>query len=442
MRNIFYALILSFIPWLTIAQGINFEKGTFNEALAKAKVENKLLFIDGYAVWCAPCKKMDKTVFLEKEVGAYFNKNFIALKVDVERGEGPFLKKKYDIEGLPGYVFIDGNGHVVYRFSSAMPTAKFMKEVQRAVLYSKDLNSIGRLAERYETEKDDEKVVGLYLEKLKESKSKNYVDVLEHYLNIQKNIKESSKEMVVLLANHSNEVIFGGKADEIFQRNYGSDAWKLYVRKDIREKYQRLKRRMVQNTTNYAIVKRDTTILEKAIENAATVGYKTGKSQRNRTYTYYYYQTGNGEKYKKMVKIDNELFIKSINVKKRRNHYLNWQKRKKAGEKKALRSRPYSIRLSQNVSSMVYSYANFVKTAKEKEDVLRWMKVAYDIIPGDAKIMSEYANILYLFGNDKPQAIKLKEEAYRIAVKEGVKTKDAMRLDLNVMRKGKIINLK
>lgn len=442
MKNIFNVLILSFVPLWMMSQGISFEKGTFNDALSKAKAENKLLFIDGYAVWCGPCKKMDKTVFVEEEVGQYFDGNLIALKVDVERGEGPSIKEKYDIQGLPGYVFIDGDGHVVYRFSSAMPTDKFMEQVELAVTYSKDLNSVGRLAERYESEKNDEKFVALYLDKLKESKSKNYVDVLEHYLNIQKSITEPSKEMVVLLAKHSNEIIFGGRADKIIQRNYGSDDWKLYVRKDIREKYQGLKRKMVNNTTNYAIVKKDTTILELAIESAGKVGLKSGEAQRSRTYTYYYLQTENGEKYKKMVKKDNEKFIESIDVEKTRDHYLNWIKRKAAGEKKALRSRPNSVRLSQNVSAMVYSYVQFVRTDKEKEDVLRWMKVAYDIIPGDAKTMSDYANVLYLFDSNKTRAISIKEEAYQIAVKEGAKSKDVIRLDLNAMKEGKTINIR
>ena len=55
------------------ANGIKFFKGTFSEALVKAKQENKILFVDFYAVWCVPCKKMAKTVFTQEEVGKYFN---------------------------------------------------------------------------------------------------------------------------------------------------------------------------------------------------------------------------------------------------------------------------------------------------------------------------------------------------------------------------------
>ena len=87
MKKIYSLILLLAAPMLLLAQGITFEHGTLEQALAKAKAENKLVFIDGYAVWCGPCKHMAKTVFLEDTVGKYFDENFVALKVDVERGD-------------------------------------------------------------------------------------------------------------------------------------------------------------------------------------------------------------------------------------------------------------------------------------------------------------------------------------------------------------------
>ena len=63
------------------ASGITFFKGTFGEALAKARQENKPLFVDFYAVWCVPCKKMAQNVFTQEEVGKYFNAHFISLPI-------------------------------------------------------------------------------------------------------------------------------------------------------------------------------------------------------------------------------------------------------------------------------------------------------------------------------------------------------------------------
>lgn len=443
MKRICNVLLLLLTPYLLSAQGINFENSSLQEALQKAKAENKLLFIDGYATWCGPCKRMDRTVFVDREVGRFFDEHLVAMKVDVEKGEGPEIKRKYGITGLPGYVFLNGDGFVMYRFSSAMSKEAFMEKVNHALELTKDENNIGRLTERYQSEKGDEQFVRLYLDKLKKSNSTNYTDVLENYLSIQKSIPESSKEMVMLLADHSEEIVFGGHADDIIQRNYGTDAWKLYVRKDIREAYQKLPKRMIENTTDYAVYKKDTTILEMVLERAADNHLvKVDEKQRNRVYTFYYEQVGEGEKYKALVHEDNVAFIESIDVEDLRTYYQDWKVRKANGEPKAQYSRPHAVRRSQEVASMVFRYAKFVKTEEEKNEVISWMKVAYDIIPGDANIMSQYANILYTFGKDQKEAIKIKQQAYKIVKKEGGKQITSIKQELASMKKGEKISLK
>ena len=64
--------------------GIRFFKGTFAEALAEAQRQNKPLFVDFYATWCVPCKKMEKTIFTQPEVGKFFNEKFVNLQMDAE----------------------------------------------------------------------------------------------------------------------------------------------------------------------------------------------------------------------------------------------------------------------------------------------------------------------------------------------------------------------
>ena len=66
-------------------EGVKFEELTFKEALAKAKAENKLVFMDCYTSWCAPCKRMLNTVFVTKEAGDFFNPRFVSVKYDMEK---------------------------------------------------------------------------------------------------------------------------------------------------------------------------------------------------------------------------------------------------------------------------------------------------------------------------------------------------------------------
>ena len=83
--------VLLLWKFVTVAQdrSVAFEELTFQEALAKAKQNNKLLFVDCYTSWCGPCKMLAREVFTNNEVADYFNAHFISLKVDCEKGEGP-----------------------------------------------------------------------------------------------------------------------------------------------------------------------------------------------------------------------------------------------------------------------------------------------------------------------------------------------------------------
>ena len=90
MKRYIYALValLMFVSPLYAQEnttGISFFKGTFEEALVKAKQENKPLFVDFYAVWCVPCKKMAKTVFTQEAVGKYFNEHLMLRRAKTYR---------------------------------------------------------------------------------------------------------------------------------------------------------------------------------------------------------------------------------------------------------------------------------------------------------------------------------------------------------------------
>lgn len=93
--------------------GIQFHKGTFQQAMEFAEKENKLIFLDIYATWCGPCKKLKSTTFSNKEVGDFYNQTFINIALDGENGEGVELARKYGVRGYPTLLFIDANGKVV-----------------------------------------------------------------------------------------------------------------------------------------------------------------------------------------------------------------------------------------------------------------------------------------------------------------------------------------
>lgn len=93
--------------------GIEFHKGTFSEALQRAKREHKLVFLDIYAVWCGPCKKLKSKTFANNEVGDFFNNSFVNVALDGEEEEGNKLAERYGVRGYPTLLFINEDGDVV-----------------------------------------------------------------------------------------------------------------------------------------------------------------------------------------------------------------------------------------------------------------------------------------------------------------------------------------
>lgn len=140
MKKILITLVVLLVASASFAQtetasaaGIQFETGTWAEILAKAKQQNKYVFVDAYTTWCGPCKWMDKNVFPTAEAGAYFNKNFVNAKIDMEKGEGLDIAKKYNVQAYPTYLYVDGNGDLVHRVVGSMETPKFIEASSNAL---------------------------------------------------------------------------------------------------------------------------------------------------------------------------------------------------------------------------------------------------------------------------------------------------------------------
>ena len=113
-----FIMVFIFAAFNTVAQKkpatrgeLNFSMKDFQHVLAEAKASHKKIFVDAYAVWCAPCKKLQETTFKDPKAADYFNRHFINISIDVEKGEGVGLAKAWRIEGLPALLILDENGN-------------------------------------------------------------------------------------------------------------------------------------------------------------------------------------------------------------------------------------------------------------------------------------------------------------------------------------------
>lgn len=112
-------------------KGTQFFKGTFAQALAKAKKENKKLMVDCYTLWCGPCRYMATNIFPNDTLGAYMNEHFVCMQLDMEHGEGPERNKTFQVEAYPTFIFFDADGKEMSRFEGMAMQDDFQKRCER-----------------------------------------------------------------------------------------------------------------------------------------------------------------------------------------------------------------------------------------------------------------------------------------------------------------------
>ena len=118
-------------------KGINFQNVSFDEAKKLAASQKKLIFMDAYTVWCGPCKALSNGPFNDDAVGEFFNKNFVNLKVDMEKGEGVQLAAKFAIRAYPTLLFINKNGDKVHLALGYMDATRLIEEGKKALALAK-----------------------------------------------------------------------------------------------------------------------------------------------------------------------------------------------------------------------------------------------------------------------------------------------------------------
>jgi thioredoxin-like negative regulator of GroEL len=97
----------------------------WKDAFRIAKQERKLVFVDYYADWCAPCRMMEREVFPTPAIQARL-REYVLLRVDVDH-PGPGVKLR--TRALPNYVIYDPGERDCFDFSGAMPAAAFLSRL-------------------------------------------------------------------------------------------------------------------------------------------------------------------------------------------------------------------------------------------------------------------------------------------------------------------------
>lgn len=125
--------ITLFISTFAFAQEYVF-KGSLNEALAKAKAENKAVMIVGSTTWCGPCKAMEANIYPSEIFMSYAKDNLVFVKYLLDKADPDKIVEKFNVTVYPTYLFLDANGTELMRFVGGNEDAQaFVNDIKSAL---------------------------------------------------------------------------------------------------------------------------------------------------------------------------------------------------------------------------------------------------------------------------------------------------------------------
>ena len=107
-----------------------------DQALVRAKADNKLLLLDFYADWCISCKEMEVNTLANTDVANELQR-FVLLQADVTKNsiENQNLLKRFGLYGPPGILIFDANTQEQkeLRVIGYMPPQRFLERLKKAL---------------------------------------------------------------------------------------------------------------------------------------------------------------------------------------------------------------------------------------------------------------------------------------------------------------------
>lgn len=130
---------------------VKWSDGTYAQVLERAKQENRYVFIDFYATWCGPCKRLDEVTYPDAKVSELLN-SMVPVKWDAEKDPWLATAKQYKVSAYPTLIVLDPSGKEVDRHLGFLEAAEFVATIDG---YRKGVGTIAALEKELQAKPDD-----------------------------------------------------------------------------------------------------------------------------------------------------------------------------------------------------------------------------------------------------------------------------------------------
>lgn len=130
---------------------VTWETGSWDDILAKAAKENRFVFVDFYAVWCGPCKRLDKITYQDEAVVEFMN-TMLNVKYDAEKDFGEELADQYKVAAYPTLILFGPDGKEVDRVVGYLDPEPFVETIQG---YTRGVGTTAALRKQLESDPEN-----------------------------------------------------------------------------------------------------------------------------------------------------------------------------------------------------------------------------------------------------------------------------------------------
>jgi thiol-disulfide isomerase/thioredoxin len=436
MKRFYLPLICLMVSMLamnqTFSQGISFRQDDWQNVLAQAKAQKKLIFVDIYTAWCGPCKEMDKKTFTEASVGDKFNARFINYKVDAEKGFGITLAKRYNVTSYPTCLFVDPSENLIYKQEGLLRAPDLVKEADMVLNNQANAKPLYALDKLYENGRRDSEFLNEYIAVRSLYSNIDNRDLVEEYVKSLTPIQYSADKTLRIVVNNGFRI--DGKAFDLLLK-FREKAESLF--EGGIEKVNRSFSSSINEVFSDALKTKNQTLFDKALAANLKALPNTADRVNDKNKLAFYLATKDVNKFTDAAEQYLDQYVMFVQIESIRKQDL-WE------YEKIMQN--YKLGIRDSVGAGAAMYQNLKVNAKNtmarltSAELNEVVKAFYDQVEDRAKLTKatewakrslelvespdayhSYAQLMLKLG-DKQSAMDIEQKAYDVALREKLDT--------------------